>query len=106
SFRFETIPDGLTPPENIDATQDLLSLVKSVDETCFGPFKSLVAKVSASYSPVTCIVSDLVLGFTLDAAKELDIPEFLLWTSGTGSLICYDQYPNLLEKGLMPLKGA
>ncbi|GKA99899.1 hypothetical protein Tco_0827893 [Tanacetum coccineum] len=106
SFRFETIPDGLPPPENIDATQDLLSLVKSVDETCFGPFKSLVAKVSASYSPVTCIVSDLVLGFTLDAAKELDIPEFLLWTSGTGSLICYDQYPNLLEKGLMPLKGS
>nr|GEX65834.1 7-deoxyloganetin glucosyltransferase-like [Tanacetum cinerariifolium] len=104
SFRFETIPDGLPPPENKDATQDLPSLAKSVDETCSAPFKSLVNKVGAFYSPVTCIVSDMLMCFTLDVAKELDIPEFLLWTSGTGSLICYDQYPNLLEKGLMPLK--
>lgn len=104
SFRFETIPDGLPPPENKDATQDLPSLAKSIEETCSGPFKSVVTKVGASYSPVTCIVSDSLMGFTLAAAEELAIPEFLLWTSGAGSLICYDQYPNLLEKGLMPLK--
>ncbi|PWA67347.1 UDP-glucuronosyl/UDP-glucosyltransferase [Artemisia annua] len=106
SFRFETIPDGLPPPENKDATQDIPSLAKSIVETCSGPFKSLVAKVSASYSPVTCIVADVLMGFTLDLAEELDIPEFLLWTSGTGSLICYDQFQNLLEKGLMPLKDT
>ena len=106
SFRFETIPDGLPPPENKDATQDLPSLAKSVEETCSGPFNSVVTKVGASYSPVTCIVADVLMGFTLAAAEELAIPEFLLWTSGVGSLICYDQYPNLLEKGLMPLKGT
>ncbi|KAI3672846.1 hypothetical protein L6452_38946 [Arctium lappa] len=104
SFRFETIPDGLPCPENLDATQELWSLAKSVDETCFHPFKSLVEKMNDSYSPVTCIVSDFLMCFTLDVAKELRLPEILLWTSGAGSLICFHQYPNLLEKGLMPIK--
>ncbi|GJX39237.1 7-deoxyloganetin glucosyltransferase-like protein [Tanacetum coccineum] len=40
SFRFETIPDGLPPPENKDASQDIPSLAKSTDETCSGPFKT------------------------------------------------------------------
>ncbi|XP_024962975.1 7-deoxyloganetin glucosyltransferase-like [Cynara cardunculus var. scolymus] len=104
SFRFETIPDGLPCPENLDATQELSSLAKSLDETCFHPFKSVVKKVSDSYSPVTCIVSDFLMCFTLDVAKELGIPEILLWTSGAGSLICFSQYPTILEKGLMPIK--
>lgn len=105
SFRFETIPDGLPPPENTNATQDIQSLLKSVDETCLDPFKSLVDKVSASYAEVTCIVADLFMGCTLEAARELGIPELLLWTAGAGCLLCLDHYPDLLEKGLMPLKG-
>ncbi|KAL4565841.1 hypothetical protein LXL04_029947 [Taraxacum kok-saghyz] len=104
SFRFETIPDGLQTPEDHDASQDIPSLAKSIEETCLDPFKNLLTKVSGSCSPVDFIVSDFLMGFTLAAATELGIPEILLWTSGAGSLICYDQYPNLLEKGLMPLK--
>ncbi|KAI3820375.1 hypothetical protein L1987_07921 [Smallanthus sonchifolius] len=46
----------------------------------------------------------MLMGFTHAAATEFGIPEFLLWTAGAGSLLCFDQYPNLLEKGLMPLK--
>ena len=106
SFRFVTMPDGLPPPENKDATQDVPSLLRSLDENCLGPFKTLIAKVSASYSPVTCIVADVLMGFTLAAAKEMDIPEFLLWTSGVSLFLFFDQYPNLVEKGLMPLKGT
>ncbi|XP_076925124.1 7-deoxyloganetin glucosyltransferase-like [Bidens hawaiensis] len=104
SFRFETIPDGLQPPENTNASQDIPTLAKSVDETCLGPFKSLVAKVNESYAPVTCIVADVLMGFTFAAATELGIPEIALWTSGAASLICYNQYPKLLENKLMPLK--
>lgn len=76
-----------------------------MDETGLDPFKKLLVKLSSSYPPVTCIVADVLMGITLDAATEFDILEILLWTSGTGSLICLDQYPNLLKKGLMPLKG-
>ncbi|KAJ0751480.1 putative 7-deoxyloganetin glucosyltransferase [Helianthus debilis subsp. tardiflorus] len=98
SFRFETIPDGLPPHENTNAPQDIPSLAKSVEEICLGPFKSLMTRVNASYAPVTCMVSDLLMGFTLAVAEELGIPVILLWINGTGSLICYNQYTNLLEK--------
>ncbi|XP_071701716.1 7-deoxyloganetin glucosyltransferase-like [Rutidosis leptorrhynchoides] len=105
SFRFETIPDGLPPPKNKDATQDIPSLAKSTDETCLGPFKDVLAKVNnESCNPVSCIVSDMLMGFTLSAAEEFGIPEILLWTSSASSLICYSHYRSLLEKGLMPLK--
>ncbi|KAK9050153.1 hypothetical protein SSX86_030877 [Deinandra increscens subsp. villosa] len=104
SFHYETIPDGLPPPENPDATQPTPILLKSIHETGLGPFKSVITKVSACYSPVTCIVADFLMGFTLPAAEELGIPGILFWTAGAGSLICYDQYPNLIQKGLMPLK--
>ncbi|KAJ0790587.1 putative trans-zeatin O-beta-D-glucosyltransferase [Helianthus annuus] len=105
SFHFETISDGLPPPENPDATQDVSSTLNSLHETGLGPFKSVLSKVSTLYSPVTCIVADFLMGFTLPAAEELGIPAVLFWTSGAGSLICYNQYPNLIQKGLMPLKG-
>ncbi|KAI3685994.1 hypothetical protein L1987_79663 [Smallanthus sonchifolius] len=104
SFRFETIPDGLPPPENTEVTQNVYDVCKSTQETCLQPFKNLIARLGDSFSPVTCIVSDLLMGFTLDAAKELGIPEFIFSTGGAGALICSEQFPTLLEKGLMPLK--
>ncbi|KAF5807622.1 putative 7-deoxyloganetin glucosyltransferase [Helianthus annuus] len=106
SFQFETIPDGLPPAQNLDATQEASILARAIEENFLGPFKTLVTKVNASYSPVTCIVADMLMGFTFAVASELGIPEFLLWTAGAGSLLCFDQYPYLLEKGLMPLKDS
>ncbi|KAI7730322.1 hypothetical protein M8C21_016327 [Ambrosia artemisiifolia] len=104
SFRFETIPDGLPPPENTEVTQNVYDICRSTQDTCLQPFKSLVAKLSDTFSPVTCIVADLLMGFTLDAAKELGIPEFIFSTGGAGALLCSEQFPTLLDKGLMPLK--
>ncbi|XP_076936545.1 7-deoxyloganetin glucosyltransferase-like [Bidens hawaiensis] len=107
SFHFESIPDGLPPPENPDATQPTPTLLKSLNENGLGPFKCVLTKVSALYYPVTCIVADFLIGgFTLPAAEEFGIPAILFWTAGAGSLICYDQYPNLIQKGLMPLKDS
>ncbi|KAJ0748694.1 putative 7-deoxyloganetin glucosyltransferase [Helianthus annuus] len=105
TFRFEAIPDGLTPPENTEVTQNVYDICRSTQENCLQPFKSLIAKLSVAFSPVTCIVSDLLMGFTLDAAKELGIPEFIFSTGGAGALLCSEQFPILLDKGLMPLKG-
>ena len=102
SFCFKTIPDGLPPPQNLDANQHVPSLCKSIDENCLNPFRSLITKLNASSSPVTCIVADVLMGFTHDAAMEFDIFEILLWTSGVGFLICLNEYPNLLNRGLMP----
>ncbi|KAK9080756.1 hypothetical protein SSX86_000514 [Deinandra increscens subsp. villosa] len=106
SFRFETIPDGLPPPQNLDATQDVPSLSRSIEENFLDPFKTLVGEVGACFSPVTCIVADVLMGFANAAGLELGIPVFLLWTSGAGSLLCFDEFPNLIEKGLMPIKDS
>ncbi|PWA59088.1 hypothetical protein CTI12_AA394460 [Artemisia annua] len=104
SFRFESIPDGLPTPENLDSTQNVYDICRSLQENCLAPFKKLIARLNDSFSPVTCIVADLLMGFTLDAAKELGIPECMFWTGGAGALLCYEKYPTIMEKGLMPLK--
>ncbi|KAK3014571.1 hypothetical protein RJ639_008903 [Escallonia herrerae] len=84
SFRFETIPDGL-PPSDIDATQDVPSLCDSAIKNCLAPFRDLLSKLNDSASsnvpPVTCVVSDGAMSFTLTAAEELRIPEVLFWTT-------------------------
>ncbi|KAI3685311.1 hypothetical protein L6452_34553 [Arctium lappa] len=107
SFKFETIPDGLPPPENFDVTQDIPSLCKSTSETCLEPLKKLLSKLNddaTTIPPVSCIVSDGVMSFTLDAADELGIPEVLFWTTSACGFLAYAHYNTLMEKGLFPLK--
>ncbi|XP_076934640.1 7-deoxyloganetin glucosyltransferase-like [Bidens hawaiensis] len=105
SFHFETIPDGLPPPENPNASQHhTATVIKSLEENGLDPFKSVLAKVSALYSPVTCVLTDYLMSFTLSATEELGIPAIFFWTAGAGSILCYLEYPNLIQKGLMPLK--
>ncbi|KAG5111135.1 hypothetical protein JHK82_040358 [Glycine max] len=106
SFRFETIPDGL-PETDLDATQDIPSLCEATRRTCSPHFKNLLAKINDSDAPpVSCIVSDGVMTFTLDAAEELGVPEVLFWTTSACGFMCYVQYQQLIEKDLTPLKDS
>jgi hypothetical protein len=102
-FRFATIPDGLPPSEDDDVTQDIPSLCKSTTETCLGPFRRLLADLSDP--PVTCVVSDVVMGFSIDATKELGLPYVQLWTASTISFLGYRHYHLLKSRGLAPLKS-
>ncbi|KAL5777233.1 hypothetical protein ACOSP7_010159 [Xanthoceras sorbifolium] len=107
SFRFETIPDGL-PPTDVDATQDIPSLCLSTTKHSLAPFRELLNKLNDSASsdvpPVTCIVSDGVMSFTLDAAEELGVPEVLFWTTSACGFLAYFHFRHLIEKGYTPLK--
>ncbi|KAL0360978.1 UNVERIFIED_CONTAM: 7-deoxyloganetin glucosyltransferase [Sesamum radiatum] len=110
SFRFETIPDGLPPSDAADATQDIPSLCQSTTTTCLAPFRDLLAKLndtgSSDVPPVSCIVSDGVMSFTVEAAEELGIPEILFWTTSACGFFAYTQYEKLIEKGYSPLGDA
>ncbi|XP_023742554.1 7-deoxyloganetin glucosyltransferase [Lactuca sativa] len=108
SFQFQTIPDGLPPSENLDVTQDIPSLLRSTSETCLTPFKELLLKLNNTVGapPVSCIVSDGVMSFTLEAAEELGIPNVLFWTTSASGFLAYTHYITLLEKGLIPLKNS
>ncbi|XP_058086826.1 7-deoxyloganetin glucosyltransferase-like [Magnolia sinica] len=104
-FRFETIPDGL-PLLDQDRTQDLPTLCYSIRKNCHPPFLNLLKKINATLNmpPVTCIISDGVMSFTLQAAEELGIPEYVFFTQSACGLMGYLHYSELIERGYIPLK--
>ncbi|XP_042495867.1 7-deoxyloganetin glucosyltransferase-like [Macadamia integrifolia] len=106
-FQFQTIPDGL-PPSDIDATQDIPALCQSTSTTCLVPFRNLLSKLNTTphIPPVTCVVSDGAMSFTLQAAEEIGVPEVLLWTTSACGFLAYLHYPHLMDRGFTPLKDA
>ncbi|PON50343.1 UDP-glucuronosyl/UDP-glucosyltransferase [Trema orientale] len=105
SFRFETVPDGL-PPTDVEATQDIPSLCESTPKHTLAPFKNLLQRLNSSpeFPPASCVVSDGVMSFTLNAAQELGIPEVLFWTTSACGFMGYLHYKGLVDRGLTPLK--
>ncbi|XP_020582382.1 7-deoxyloganetin glucosyltransferase-like [Phalaenopsis equestris] len=104
-FRFETIPDGLPISED-DSTQDVPTLSESTTKNFLAPFCSLITKLNERSPPVSCIVSDGVMTFTLDAAQAFGIPEVLFWTASACGYLAYLHYQHLLDRGIIPLKSA
>ena len=107
-FRFETIPDGL-PPSDINATQDIPSLYESIMNNFLAPFSDLLVKLNSAISdnpPVTCIVSDGFMPFTITAAQEFKIPVVMFFTISACSLMGVLQLPSLKDKGIIPPKGV
>ena len=111
-FCFETIPDGLTPMEGHDGdvSQDILSLCKSIRKNFLHFFRELLARLDESAKsglvpPVTCLVSDCYMSFTIQAAEEHALP-ILLYSPGSAcSFLSVSHFRTLIDKGLIPLKG-
>ena len=107
-FHFETIPDGL-PPSDADVSQDIPSLSVSISKNGILPLCNLISKLNNTSSwdrpPVTSIISDGCMSFTLDAAEKFGIPNVLFWTPSSCGFLGYMHYRHLVERGLTPLKG-
>ncbi|KAI3989708.1 hypothetical protein MKX01_009200, partial [Papaver californicum] len=107
-FRFETIPDGLPPPADPNAGQDLTQLCLSIQTNCLGPFRNLIYKLNnatnSNVPPVSCIISDGSMSFTLQAAKEFGIQVMLYWPISFSAFVCLLHFPNLIQRGHVPLK--
>lgn len=109
-FSFATIPDGL-PPCDADATQDTVALCYSTMTTCLPHFRALLADLNRRAAagdapPVTCVVADGCLTFSIDAAAELGVPCALLWTASACGALAYHHLRLFVDKGLVPLKDA
>ncbi|KAI3445744.1 hypothetical protein Pfo_002409 [Paulownia fortunei] len=104
-FQFKTIPDGL-PPSNCDATQDIPLLSQSMSKNCLAPFLDLIKNLNDSPDcpNVSCIVSDGVMSFTLDAAEKLNIPEVVFFTTSACGFTGYLHYAELVARGYVPFK--
>ncbi|MCL7039748.1 hypothetical protein MKW94_012752 [Papaver nudicaule] len=109
-FRFETIPDGLPPPTNPNASQDFVALSISLEKNGLEPFRNLIYKLNntkySNVSPVSFIVADSFMSFTLQAAKEFGIPEILYCPIGFCAFACFLHIPQYIQRGLVPLKGT
>ncbi|KAH1076269.1 hypothetical protein AAZX31_19G032700 [Glycine max] len=109
-FHFETIPDSLPPTYGDgDVTEDAVSLAKSVREKMLVPFRDLLARLQDSSTaglvpPVTCLVSDCSMLFTIQAAEELSLPIALFSPVSACALMSILHYRSLFDKGLIPLK--
>ncbi|KAH7533589.1 hypothetical protein FEM48_Zijuj04G0147300 [Ziziphus jujuba var. spinosa] len=102
-FRFETIPDGL-PPSDADATQDLVPLIEAIREKMLAPFCDLVKRLNDmtrtgndSPPPVTRIVSDGFMPFTIAAGRELKIPVVFFYTIPACSFMGFKQLDTIID---------
>ncbi|CAA7047932.1 unnamed protein product [Microthlaspi erraticum] len=105
SFRFESISDGL-PETDEDVTQDIPTLCELTMKNGLAPFKELLGRVNArdDVPPVSCIVSDGIMSFTLDAAEEFGVPQVLFWTPSACGFSTLLHFYRFVELGLSPLK--
>lgn len=106
-FRYEAIPDGLPASKNKDAAQNIMELCMSTRETCGKPFKELLMRLNSSVGvpQVSCVISDGVLSFTLEVARELGMVELVFWTPSACGFMGYLHYSVLIKRGYTPLKG-
>ncbi|GAV63587.1 hypothetical protein CFOL_v3_07105, partial [Cephalotus follicularis] len=107
NFRFETIPHDF-PLLSLNAIEDF-AVLHAYMKNCQDPFKDLLLKLNGSSSsssvpPVTCIVSDTLMNFTVDAAVEFSIPVVCFWISSACSLICHFYTRQLHESSYTALK--
>lgn len=104
-FNFETIPDGM-PPSNPNATQGITELLYYTKKHSLAPLRELLAKLNSTEGlpPVSCMISDGIMCFAIQAAREMGIPEVQFWTASTCGLLGYLQFGELVERGIFPLK--
>ncbi|KAJ0079919.1 hypothetical protein Patl1_23377 [Pistacia atlantica] len=104
-FRFETISDGL-PSTNPRGILNLPDLCITMPTHGLRSFRDLITKLNSSTDapPVSCIIADGVMSFTLKAAQEFGIPEMILFTPSGCGMLGYLHFEELKNRGYFPLK--
>ncbi|PKI66212.1 hypothetical protein CRG98_013380 [Punica granatum] len=86
--------------------QDVPALCDSTRKNMLGPFRELLVEINSSKEvpPVSCIVSDGVMSFAIEAAKEIGVPEVQFWTASACGFMAYLKFPELFNRGIVPFK--
>ncbi|XP_039113896.1 7-deoxyloganetin glucosyltransferase-like isoform X2 [Dioscorea cayenensis subsp. rotundata] len=106
-FCFETVPDRLPPDKSVH--QDIESLVNSAQTTRVIPFRNLLIRLNdhplSGVPPVSCIISDSFCSYTLEVAKEFNIPDFFYCPISACGYMGFIHYKELIDRGITPLKS-
>nr|DAD28356.1 TPA_asm: hypothetical protein HUJ06_029824 [Nelumbo nucifera] len=106
-FHFATIPDGL-PFDHPRSGPQLVELFDSLKLTSIPLLREMLVSNrwgSDVRPPVTCIIADGLLSFTIDVAEELNIPIISFRTTSACSFWAYFCIPKLVEAGELPFGG-
>ncbi|EFJ09879.1 hypothetical protein SELMODRAFT_159879 [Selaginella moellendorffii] len=55
--------------------------------------------------PISCVISDVYVGWARDLAAKLEVPWIALWTSTVAELLVYYHMPRLIAQGIFPFAG-
>ncbi|XP_010032068.2 7-deoxyloganetic acid glucosyl transferase [Eucalyptus grandis] len=100
-FRFKIISDGfpIDHPRAGDHALTTFNYVKSITK------QLLEELVSAPDRPVTCIIADGILSFTIDFAGDLGVPVIAFRTISASCFWTCFCIPRMIESGDLPIKG-
>ncbi|KAG5557878.1 hypothetical protein RHGRI_007946 [Rhododendron griersonianum] len=101
-FDLASIPDGL--PEDHPRLGDQLTEMFDALEAVTKPLFREMLVSGTRRPPVTCVIADGILGFTIDVAKEIGMPVICLRTISPCFLWIIFCLPKLIEAGEIPFK--
>ncbi|KDP32319.1 hypothetical protein JCGZ_13244 [Jatropha curcas] len=108
-FKFVTLPLP-NPPSNSHTSLALTFLaLREICRKSFPTlFRDLVMKLndssSSSNPPVTCLLSDAILSYTLELSDELQIPNVLLWNMGASGFLSFKHSRDQIKQFVACLK--
>lgn len=102
STDFEIVVSGNDAKLKSDITTKFLAPVNAF-------IKELIHKSNDHHHdvvpPVTCLVSDPLMTFSVDVAKKFDFPLLFLHVFSAATLVTIPHVPKLIQDGLLPMKG-
>ncbi|KAL8102893.1 hypothetical protein AgCh_027427 [Apium graveolens] len=101
-FRFQTLPESVSDG-NAQSMEIILNLYESM-KTAKTFFRNLLLS-EGLIKPVTCIITDGVMRFTLDIGEEIGVPVIYFRTISGCSFWSYLCMNKLVEAGECPFKG-
>ncbi|KAL7236094.1 hypothetical protein ACSBR1_019377 [Camellia fascicularis] len=105
-FNFETIPNGL-PVDHPRSRDRVMELFHSIRVVMKSQFREMISgHLNYEFKrPVTCIIVDGIMCFTIDVAEEIGIPIISFCTINDSCLWTFFNIPELIETGTLPLRG-
>ncbi|XP_050386276.1 LOW QUALITY PROTEIN: UDP-glycosyltransferase 76F1-like [Argentina anserina] len=105
-FTFHSISDGLSESEA--SAKDILRLISLLNVKCVEPFRECLASLLSDVSeePVACLISDAIFHFAQSVADRLKVPTVVLRTGGASSFTVFAAFPQLREKGYIPIQDS
>ncbi|KAL6142204.1 hypothetical protein ACLB2K_060487 [Fragaria x ananassa] len=115
TLHFRSISDGLPSDHPRSIFPYLLDIVTSLRSTTAPLLHQLllsltsksdvVVDAAGQLPPLSCVITDGIMCFAIDAAEEVGLPVIAVRTSGACSVWCYLCLPKLIEEGELPFGG-